>query len=74
MEYQILKIQIADRIAVATISRPAAMNALNTAFFNELNHLLDDLEPILATPLHEQPAIEVEEPAIEVEEPAIEVE
>ena len=45
MEYQILKIQIADRIAVVTISRPAAMNALNTAFFNELNHFLDDLEP-----------------------------
>ena len=45
MEYQILKIQIADRIAVVTISRPAAMNALNTAFFNEFNHFLDDLGP-----------------------------
>jgi enoyl-CoA hydratase len=45
MNYQILKISIADRIAVVTISRPAAMNALNTAFFQELNHFLDDLEP-----------------------------
>lgn len=45
MEYQILKPQIADRIAVVTISRPAAMNALNTQFFIELNHFLDDLEP-----------------------------
>ena len=45
MEYQILKINIADRIAVVTISRPAAMNALNSDFFNEMNHLLDDLEP-----------------------------
>ena len=45
MEYRILKIQIADRIAVLTISRPAAMNALNSDFFNELNHFLDNLEP-----------------------------
>ena len=45
MEYQILKPQISDRIAVVTISRPAALNALNTQFFNELNHFLDDLEP-----------------------------
>ena len=45
MEYQILKIQIADRIAVVTISRPSALNALNSDFFNELNHFLDDLEP-----------------------------
>jgi enoyl-CoA hydratase len=45
MEYQILKIQIADCIATVTISRPAALNALNTNFFKELNHFLDDLEP-----------------------------
>ncbi|MDP1623110.1 MAG: enoyl-CoA hydratase-related protein [Bacteroidales bacterium] len=45
MNYQILKIQIADRIAVVTISRPAALNALNTDFFKEFNHFLDDLEP-----------------------------
>jgi enoyl-CoA hydratase len=45
MNYQILKIEISNRIAVVTISRPAAMNALNTDFFRELNHFLDDLEP-----------------------------
>lgn len=45
MEYRILKIQIADRIALVTISRPAAMNALNTDFFKELNHFIDDIEP-----------------------------
>lgn len=45
MNYQILKIQIADCVALVTISRPAAMNALNTDFFSEFNHFLDDLEP-----------------------------
>ncbi len=45
MNYQILKIQIADRIAVVTISRPEALNALNTGFFKELNHFIDDIEP-----------------------------
>jgi enoyl-CoA hydratase len=45
MNYEILKIQIADNVAVVTISRPAAMNALNTNFFRELNHFLDDIEP-----------------------------
>jgi enoyl-CoA hydratase len=45
MEYQILKINISDGIAMVTISRPAALNALNSAFFNEMNHFLDDLEP-----------------------------
>jgi enoyl-CoA hydratase len=45
MEYRILKIQIADRIALVTISRPAALNALNTDFFKELNHFIDDIEP-----------------------------
>jgi enoyl-CoA hydratase len=43
MNYQILKIQIADCIALVTISRPSALNALNTQFFNELNHFIDDI-------------------------------
>lgn len=43
MEYQILKIEIANCIAVVTFSRPAALNALNSAFFAEMNHLLDDI-------------------------------
>ncbi|MCX6279984.1 MAG: enoyl-CoA hydratase-related protein [Bacteroidetes bacterium] len=45
MNYQILKINISDRIAVVTVSRPAALNALNSDFFKEMNHFLDDLEP-----------------------------
>jgi enoyl-CoA hydratase len=45
MEYQNLKIEISDRIAVVTISRPSALNALNTNFFREMNHFLDALEP-----------------------------
>ncbi len=45
MNYEILKTEITDRIAVVTISRPSALNALNSTFFREFNHLLDDLEP-----------------------------
>lgn len=45
MEYKILKISVADRIATMTISRPAVLNALNSEFFKEFNHFLDDLEP-----------------------------
>ncbi|MEI7983394.1 MAG: enoyl-CoA hydratase-related protein, partial [Bacteroidota bacterium] len=45
MEYHILNIRISDRIAVVVVNRPAAMNALNSDFFSELNHFLDDLEP-----------------------------
>jgi enoyl-CoA hydratase len=37
MEYQILKPEIKDGIAVLTIGRPQALNALNTRFFNEMD-------------------------------------
>lgn len=37
MEYKILKTEIVDSIATVTISRPEAMNALNTRFFEELD-------------------------------------
>lgn len=43
MSYEILKTQIQEGIAMVTISRPKAMNALNTAFFDEMNALLDEL-------------------------------
>jgi enoyl-CoA hydratase/carnithine racemase len=36
MEYKILKIEKRERIALVTISRPKAMNALNTLFFEEM--------------------------------------
>ena len=45
MEYKILKDTISGGIAVLTISRPAAMNALNSDFFTEFNHYLDDISP-----------------------------
>lgn len=43
MEYTILKLSVADSVAVATISRPEAMNALNSEFFLEFNDLLDQV-------------------------------
>ena len=45
MEYKILKISIIDRVASVIINRPAVLNALNSEFFIEFNHFLDDLEP-----------------------------
>jgi enoyl-CoA hydratase len=44
MEYQILKLSKHETIEVVMISRPEAMNALNTLFFNEMNDFLDKLE------------------------------
>ncbi|HJN05024.1 MAG TPA: enoyl-CoA hydratase-related protein [Bacteroidales bacterium] len=43
MEYEILKTEIVDGIATVTISRPNAMNALNTRFFNEMDQLVDEI-------------------------------
>ena len=37
MDYKILKIEKKEEIAVVTISRPKAMNALNTRFFEEMD-------------------------------------
>jgi enoyl-CoA hydratase len=46
MTYQILKTQISEEgIAWLTINRPQALNALNTAFFDEMNAVLDELYP-----------------------------
>jgi len=44
MDYNILKKEISDGVALITISRPKAMNALNTAFFDEMNAMLDELQ------------------------------
>ena len=43
MEYKILKPEIKDGIAVVTISRPEAMNALNTRFFNEMDDFVGEV-------------------------------
>ncbi len=44
MNYEILKITEENGIMLLTISRPKAMNALNTQFFKEMNALLDTVE------------------------------
>lgn len=44
MELTILKTSFSGGILVVTISRPAALNALNTLFFQEFNALLDEYE------------------------------
>ena len=41
MKYQILNIEVSDGIAIVTINRPEAMNALNTRFFNEMDHFVE---------------------------------
>jgi enoyl-CoA hydratase len=43
MDYQILKVAAADGVATATISRPQALNALNSRFFEEMDALIDEL-------------------------------
>lgn len=43
MEYKILKPTISEGMATLIISRPAALNALNSDFFTEFNHFLNDI-------------------------------
>jgi len=43
MEYKILNKEIVDGIATVTISRPKAMNALNTRFFNEMDQMVEEI-------------------------------
>ncbi len=44
MEYKILKTTFENGILKTVISRPEALNALNTAFFDEMNSLLDEYQ------------------------------
>lgn len=43
MEYNILKIEISEEIALVTINRPEALNALNTRFFKEMDDVVNFL-------------------------------
>lgn len=43
MEYKILKTEINEGIATVIISRPQAMNALNTRFFNEMDAVVSEI-------------------------------
>ncbi len=45
MPYEILKLDVAEGIATITISRPAALNALNSGFFRELEAMTAELKP-----------------------------
>ncbi|NQV02174.1 MAG: enoyl-CoA hydratase/isomerase family protein, partial [Bacteroidia bacterium] len=44
MEYEILKLDVDHGIATITINRPQVLNALNSRFFVEMNHVLDRLD------------------------------
>lgn len=41
--YQILKVDVQDQVAILTISRPEALNALNSLFFDEMESFLNKL-------------------------------
>ena len=44
MAYNTLLVETDGPLAIVTVNRPKAMNALNDEFFTELNQLLDELE------------------------------
>ena len=41
MDFEILKLERIESIGLVTISRPKAMNALNTRFFNEMDAMIE---------------------------------
>ena len=43
MNYEILKLDVQNNIGIITISRPQAMNALNSAFFAEMDNMLIEI-------------------------------
>jgi len=43
MDLQILKVEVNEKVALVTISRPEAMNALNTRFFNEMDQVVEEV-------------------------------
>ncbi len=43
MEFEILKLETEGQVALVTISRPKALNALNTRFFNEMDAMIEKI-------------------------------
>ncbi len=43
MNYEILQIEIKEEIAIITINRPKALNALNTRFFDEMDDAIESI-------------------------------
>lgn len=43
MNYEILKMEVAGAVATVMVSRPQAMNALNTRFFEEMDNLVAEI-------------------------------
>ncbi len=43
MPYEILKMEAAEGVAVVTVSRPQALNALNSLFFQEMDSLIAEI-------------------------------
>ena len=43
MEYEILKTTVTEAVATVTVSRPQALNALNTRFFQEMDSLVEEM-------------------------------
>lgn len=43
MKYEILKLEVKESIGIITISRPEAMNALNSRFFTEMDAMFDEI-------------------------------
>lgn len=43
MTYEVLKVNVSEGIATVTISRPQALNALNTRFFQEMDSLIAEI-------------------------------
>ncbi|MCI8212627.1 enoyl-CoA hydratase [Pseudomonas sp. S25] len=44
MSYDCILVEILDRVALITLNRPEALNALNAQLISELNHALDELD------------------------------
>ena len=44
MDYESIRVEVADRVALITIDRPKVLNALSSSVIAELSHALDSLE------------------------------